>query len=256
MNYGTTSEAPSRLPSSRIDPLQMASPTTPPMPDAPEDAAIRALGEAGLESILQDPPSHIWRSLLQAGLKKKKFHRFSQRLDPKFSVDHIHGLFEQHHRRRLDGEYLAAMEPVVEALFHKSQAVTQLFKASHKSAKNCHKILSHISTFLQGLTSLLPRLGEYITLFPCNQRLHQAVRGICDIYPEACVYTAVYLDNANWKNVLRGIFRPGTDYRVFADAVDKLERYQAIIESEVRLAFLHEFRAFSSQMIEDGQDEA
>ena len=144
-----------------------------------------------------------------------------------------------------------------------------------QSAKNYRKILSHISTFLQGLTNLLPRLGEYVTMFPFNQRLLQAIRGTCEIYLEACVYTAVYLNNRAWskssrrktawiahlvanqfeENMLRGIFMPGTDYRDFADAVDKLEKYQVTIDREVQLALLQEHRGLSSRQIEDGQYE-
>ncbi|PTB61612.1 hypothetical protein BBK36DRAFT_1163804 [Trichoderma citrinoviride] len=222
MNYGTVSDT-IRLPSSSVDRFQMASSTTPqmPIPDTPGDPAIRGLDEAGIESILQHPPSHIWREFLEARLRKKDLRQFRQRLDPDMTVDRIHSLFEQHRRPRPDCRYLAAMEPIVEGLFHQAQAVACLFKAAHKvlSAKNYRKILSHISTFLQGLTNLLPRLGEA------------------------------------WKNMLRGIFMPGTDYRDFADAVDKLERYQVTIDREVQLALLQEHRGLSSRQIEDGQYE-
>ncbi|KAL7913410.1 beta-lactamase/transpeptidase-like protein [Trichoderma velutinum] len=153
------------------------------------------------------------------------------------------------YEKKADTKFLATIKPVVERLLAFSQGVSSLTKANKvlplvwgstqiflESAKNTYNFSSNIQALLHGLETTLPRLNDYVALYPGNVRLRRIVHDVCAVYVEACILTVLYLRRRAWKNLLRGVYLACHDGRHFADAMDKLEKHERALHYEADLA--------------------
>ncbi|KAK0759735.1 hypothetical protein N5P37_007923, partial [Trichoderma harzianum] len=199
----------------------------------------------------------LWKKLLKNGLKKEKSGRLSDLLKYKSCKDDILKLYKAY-EERADTKFLTAMKPVVEGLLAFSPGITSLAKANKllplvwgsiqiflESAKSIYSVSSSIQALLDSLETMLPRLKEYVNLYPDNERLRKISCDVYVVYVDACIQTALYLERRACtfalltslkENLLRELCLACRDGRRFADAIDKLEKHERAFHHEADLA--------------------
>ncbi|KAL6786862.1 beta-lactamase/transpeptidase-like protein [Trichoderma sp. SZMC 28012] len=189
----------------------------------------------------------LWKKLLRNGLRKEKSERLSDLLK-----------YNSCKNERADTKFLTAIKPVVEGLLAFSPGITSLAKAN----KLLPLVWGSIQIFLEvsiipialtrvtaifadsfverkkylHLETMLPRLQEYVDLYPDNKRLRKISCDICAVYVDACIQTVFYLERRALKNLFWELCLACRDSRRFADAMDKLEKHERAFHHEADLA--------------------